>query len=35
MLRSHTGIERPLNLLSLIYSIMLLLSHLNDTFQKF
>ena len=35
MLRSHTGIERPLNLLSLIYAIMLLLPYLDDTFQKF
>ena len=31
MLCSHTGIERLLNLLSLIYAIMLLLPHLDDT----
>ena len=35
MLRSHTGIERLLNLLSLIYDIMLLLLHLDDIFKKF
>lgn len=35
MLCSHTGIERLLNLLSLIYAIMLLLLHLDDIFQKF
>lgn len=35
MLRSQTGIERLLNLLSLIYAVMILPPHLDAEFQQF